>query len=693
MEFNHKMIKLISTSKGLKLANSSSPNIGNDDLMIKVFSSCYSKGTESATWENHQKSVLRKAIQHKDKIKKLIVSKDFSAIKEKYRSQLDSVIPLGYSLCGEVVSKGRDVSSVSIGDMVVAVGSSANHSEEVVVPQGLCMSISKDNDPLDASVSAIGAIALNGIRLSNTGIGGKSLVIGCGLIGQLAIQMLSKSGVEVTGVDIEEDKLLLSIKHGATYTHLSVNNQIEKKIDNDYFDSIFIVTPFLDVKMWEVIGDCAKYSANIVLLGAADLNCPRKVFYNKKLKFITSHSYGPGRGRYDYEVLGEDFPDISNTWDIKKNIHTFLDLTKKGDVTTKFIDNIKVQDKTESELVHALVESDNYSVIIDWRKEEKGDTGVNSINTSVEALGSFACTNHVGVIGFSAFAKESHIPSINKTEELTLSNISNRSPVGSVKGLKFVDLDKILTDKTIGTIVVSTGHKSHADNIINVVSHEKIAIVDKPLCISKIEHEKLKKHRIDGSIFMCFMSRRYSNHTKYIKKVILESKKPVHMDLSFRAPRKDIKDKIYYEGGRIVGEMCHHIDLACYLLGYPNSVTAVCNDNNLVPQKRENMVLLLEFSDGSTANIRYSTIGDDLGYKEFLRFDVDHETYEIINFKTLTKKGQGDKILLDKYDKGFQAMWDHLGVILSKQNQNLEEISNMMDLDEYVTNLTHDLVL
>jgi predicted dehydrogenase/threonine dehydrogenase-like Zn-dependent dehydrogenase len=688
------MIKLISTTKGLKLANSSSPNIGNDDLLIKVFASCYSKGTESATLENHQKSVLQKAIQHKDKLKKLIISKDFSAIREKYKSQSDSVIPLGYSLCGEVVSKGRDVSSVSIGDMVVAVGSTANHSEEVVVSQGLCIPISKDNNPLDASVSAIGAIALNGIKLSNTGIGGKSLVIGCGLIGQIAIQMLNKSGVEVSAIDIEKSKLTLSRKHGASYTYLSSNNKIDKQIDSNYFDSIFIVTPFLDIQMWEMIGDCAKYSANIVLLGAADLNCPRKVFYNKKLKFITSHSYGPGRGRYDYEVLSEDFPDIANTWDIKKNIHTFLDLTRKGDVSTNFIDNIKAQHETEEGLVKALVEGDNYSVIIDWRSGDNQNHPYDvSFSVPSKSQGPFSYTDRVGVIGFSAFAKESHIPSINNSKKLTLADISTRSPVRDSEEFKFVNMDSILLNEKIGTVIVSTGHKSHADNIVNVVMNNKIAIVDKPLCISKAEHENLKKYKNNGSIFMCFMSRRYSSHAQYIKEAILKSKNPIHMDLTFRAPIKDSKDKIYYEGGRIVGEMCHHIDLACYLLGFPNSVSAMNNDIDSKSQKRENMTVLLEFDNGSTANIRYSTMGADLGYKEFLRFDIDHETYEIINFKTLSRKGEGGKTLLDVYDKGFQAMWDHLGGILSDPSKNQKEIFNMMNLDEYVTDLTHNLVL
>ena len=48
--------------------------------------------------------------------------------------------------------------------------------------------------------------------------------------------------------------------------------------------------------------------------------------------------------------------------------------------------------------------------------------------------------------------------------------------------------------------------------------------------------------------------------------------------INFYVAKKDINDKIYSEGGRLIGEMCHHVDLSLFLLGKPYSISYADND-------------------------------------------------------------------------------------------------------------------
>ena len=65
---------------------------------------------------------------------------------------------------------------------------------------------------------------------------------------------------------------------------------------SEKFDSIYIAIPHIDEDLWTSIGDAAKTNADVLMIGAADLNCPRDIFYKKHLNFRSPHSYGPGRG-------------------------------------------------------------------------------------------------------------------------------------------------------------------------------------------------------------------------------------------------------------------------------------------------------------------------------------------------------------------------------------------------------------
>ena len=53
----------------------------------------------------------------------------------------------------------------------------------------------------DAAYGTVAAIALHGVRLAGLGLGDVAAVVGLGLVGQLAVELLVASGCVVVGVD------------------------------------------------------------------------------------------------------------------------------------------------------------------------------------------------------------------------------------------------------------------------------------------------------------------------------------------------------------------------------------------------------------------------------------------------------------------------------------------------------------
>jgi len=672
------MLKLVSKSSGIKLLKHSYPNIGKNDILLETIGSCYSKGTEDSTAKNHQRSIIQKVIDNQSKIIDLIQKNDFKTLFNKLNEQKTSTINLGYSASGKVVAVGESVKDFKTGDMVVSLGSNANHAQYSVVPNGLCIKIGNEVDPLQASTAAIASIALNSVLLANPIIGSRALVIGCGLIGQFIIQFLNISGAEITSVDKDNSKREQSLLHGSS--SFFTLEEFDQVCASNEFENVFTVTPEIEEELWETIGKSSKNNSNIVMVGAADLNCPRDIFYKKQLNFISPHSYGPGRGLYDFEILRKDFPKISQTWDLRSNVQTFIKLLCDKKISTAFIDVFEIDSTSISSLNEVLDNKKSFSTIFDWRMPKNlNKKEISEIND--EKANEVINYKNVVIYGYSNFAREAHIPALKSINTLNLSGIFNRTPI-EISKEKILDTNQLNSAEN-GTILISTNHGSHASTLINYLEKRKFVIVDKPLCINVEElNTILTLDQKLNSKFICFMNRRYSEHTQILKEYISSAKGPFHLDCIFNVPSKDSNDIIFSEGGRLVGEMCHHVDLALFLLGTPCQVSY--SDNQIEPKdsKNENSSILMSFPNNSSAFIRYSTMGDSQGIKEKIKLSFDNRTLEVTNFETTElKANNSSKVVLKKLNKGFHDTWQVIENILKDNNLNKKELEKMKELD------------
>src|SRR5919206_471070 len=79
--------------------------------------------------------------------------------------------------------------------------------------------------------ATLGAIALQGVRLAEPTLGEAFVVIGLGLIGQLAVQLLRANGCRVFGVDLDAAKVELAKTLGADDGRAS-NEGVKEAVHN-----------------------------------------------------------------------------------------------------------------------------------------------------------------------------------------------------------------------------------------------------------------------------------------------------------------------------------------------------------------------------------------------------------------------------------------------------------------------------
>ncbi|RMF92813.1 MAG: hypothetical protein D6741_14495, partial [Planctomycetota bacterium] len=203
----------------MELADIPVPRPSGNRVLIRTHASLISAGTERMVAQLARKGLLGKARARPDLVKKVLAKMrrdGFWATFQTVQQQLDRWMPLGYSAAGEVLEIGPQVSRFRPGQRIACAGAGiANHAEYNLVPELLATSIPDGVSSEDAAYATLGAIALQGIRNTDCRVGECVAVVGLGLLGQLAVQMLAAAGCRVVGLDPVEARRRLAGEHGA----------------------------------------------------------------------------------------------------------------------------------------------------------------------------------------------------------------------------------------------------------------------------------------------------------------------------------------------------------------------------------------------------------------------------------------------------------------------------------------------
>lgn len=659
------------------LAEVPAPLCKGRGAVVRTAASFVSAGTERMLAEFAKKGIVGKALQMPDQVKKVIrkmKTEGVFATLEKVQAKLDQPIPLGYSSAGVVVEAGRD-SGLNVGDRVACGGAGfANHAEFNYVPRNLIVKIPDGVSFEDASCATVGSIALQGVRQCELNLGETVAVIGLGLMGILAVQMLKASGCRVIGFDPNAGRCKLAEEMGCDRA-VSDNFVGECMAFSGGYgvDAVLITAATHSDEPVTVAAEICRKKGRVVATGLVGMNLPRDQYYKKEVDFRLSCSYGPGRYDPVYEEQGVDYPFGYVRWTEQRNMAAFLQLVAEGKVTPgKLVTHrFKFDDALDAYQVLLGIKKEPYLGIVLAYGDEKEfvakDANVAKIGRRVNFQGAKPVGGNVGVsfIGCGNFAKAVLLPTLKKTAGATLRGVCTASGMncgetGKKEGFAFAATDQgeVLKDGDTNLVLVTTRHDIHAAQIGAALDAGKYVFCEKPLCINEEQSEKIASNAGRDKVMIGF-NRRFSPHAKLLKEYF--SKRTLPLVMHYRVNAGSIPKDIWLQdpevgGGRMVGEGCHFVDFMSYVCGAPvEKVQAMCiKTANGAETPEDSISVNLQFADGSVGTLEYVALGDTTLPKEWCEIHGEGSTATMDNFcKTVCTGKLGKRKLSGKQQKGF----------------------------------------
>ena len=246
------------------------------------------------------------------------------------RARLDDLVTHGYSSAGIVEAIGSGVTGLRVGDRVACVGANvAYHAERVAVPFPLCIPLPDGLDFREGAFGAVGAIAAHGVRLAEIEAGSVTVVMGLGLVGQIAAQLATAAGARVIGIDPAPDKVALANRLGAVGGGAPDSADVQQLVlalsAGHGADSVVIAAATKDAGPLDAAALLARDRATICVVGDVPLDGTRNLYYAKELQLRVSRSYGPGRYDAAYEEEGHDYPLPYVRWTERRLIRFVLE--------------------------------------------------------------------------------------------------------------------------------------------------------------------------------------------------------------------------------------------------------------------------------------------------------------------------------------------------------------------------------
>ena len=648
------------------------PQLGKGMVIVKNHYSIISAGTEGSTVVAARKSLLGKAKERPQQVKQVIDTLKKQGPVQTYRAvmkKLDAYSPLGYSSAGEVIEVGEGVTEFEVGDKVACAGAGyANHAEIVSVPVNLCVKLDPDADLKDAAYNTLGAISMQGVRQADLRLGESCVIIGLGLLGQLAALILKASGVTVIGIDVSEAAVKQAIDHnvvdlGLTRNAAGVEEQIQNATNGYGADAVIIAAATSSLDPINFAGAIARKKGKVVVLGAVPTGFDRDPFwYRKELELKMACSYGPGRYDLNYEEKGIDYPLPYVRWTEKRNMEAFQNLIATKRINIEYLTTHEFEFENAKEAFDLVVSKAEPFTGIALKYDLDKTVSKSKISTSEnDKLGKI----NISFIGAGSYAQGNLLPNIPDSNDVgrvgVLTNTGTTSKRVAEK-FKFqfcaTNEDDVLDDKT-NTVFVATRHDSHGPYVLKSLEANKNVFVEKPLCLLESELESIidLQAKTNKAVMVGF-NRRFSPLTAKLKKAVGDN--PMTMIYRINAgsiPGDNWIQDLEIGGGRVLGEVCHFIDYLTYLNGsLPTKISAsALPDAN---QLNDTLNILIQFENGSSGVIGYYANGSKSMTKEYVEVFSAGMSATLNDFKELKLYGKGkpkkDKLL--NQNKGQKEM-------------------------------------
>jgi predicted dehydrogenase/threonine dehydrogenase-like Zn-dependent dehydrogenase len=631
------------------------------EVLVATIASVISPGTERAVTALAQSGLLAKARARPDLVRQVVRkarAEGLAPTAQAVRGRLAQDLPLGYSAAGEVIEVGPAVSGIRAGQLVVTGGAGkANHAQFQAVPGLLCAAIPDGVPPADAAFTTIAAIALHGLRLAEAGPGAKVVVIGLGLVGQLAARLAMAAGCAVAGIDpaphargVASETGVLALDELADTTSRVLDWSRGRGAD-----AVLICAATRSSAPARRAPALCRDRAPVVVVGDVGLDLDRTPFYEKELSLRFARSYGPGRYDASYESWGVDYPAGQVRWTEGRNFEAVLDLMAAG--------RLKVADLvTHSYDIHDAASA--YTLI-----EERSEpylaialsypAGARDDPVVITPPPAASSAPGVGWVGAGAFSTGTLMPAFRDAGFDRFTSVASASGISSRRAAERHGFGRavsggfrVIDDPDTQVVVIATPHDTHAELAVLALKAGRHVWCEKPLALTTDELDEVSRAWQGSGLQLAIgFNRRWSPAVQAARRALAGASGP--RLLVYRVAAGQVPDGHWYQdrrqGGRVLGEVCHFVDTAQALIGSPIEEAVGLPGGG---EPGADVAVSLRFADGSLAAIAYGSVQPAAG-KEWIEVTSGSRRVVIDDFRRA--ESDGNVIWKGRPDKGHRA--------------------------------------
>ena len=624
------------------------PYLENDDVLIEVAYSLVSTGSEMYR--------IKKSIKKKTKQKDLFEPdlEEYDITGESNKNIKDTLAgPLGYSCSGIITEISENIKNFgfSKGDRVACGATGpAYHAELISSKINHLVKIPKGVSLEDAATITPGTIALWGIRRARLALGEIVAVMGLGLTGQIACQILSSMGCRVIAIDLNKARISIAKQLGAEYA-------VEAE-SNDTIDRIMAITNKNGVDCTivaasgseELLARAASITRNEgrVVFGGPGINQNLRPTLNKNLDLLIASLCGPK------EHSSSDYLKETN-WTEQRNMQEYIRLLNLKKVSPKKLISkaFEIDDAQNAYRYIEELKPKPLGILIEY---PSGMDRWGLKNTSKVEFKSIRVSGKINValIGAGYRSLKIHLPNLKKLSSLyNLTAVVSRtgaiaSEVAKLYGARYASTkyEDVLADSNIDMVLITVRREQHAKMAVSAAHTGKAVYVEKPLAVNHEELQRIEKVFTQNNIpLFTGSNRRYSPALVPIINHLANRETPIMINYKIRTKIVPERMRYRYEtgAGPAVVEAGHVFDLFNYLVdSNVVSINAQSLGDGYSKNPLDNFMTSVKYQNGSLCNLIYSTIGPSEAHGEYFEIITEGEIIEVNNFKQLISTGPCD---------------------------------------------------
>ena len=585
-------------------------------LLVRAQRSLVSLGTERMLVEFGRGGWLSKARQQPEKFRAVLAkirSEGLFPALAAVRSKLAQPIPLGYCHVGEVIDAGQ-VPGFAVGDLVV---SNSPHAEVVSADPAFAARVPAGVSADHAAFTPLAAVALQGIRLVAAQPDETVVVMGLGLIGQLAVRLLRARGVEVVGIDPDESKRNVAAQAGAI--PWAPDTPLPPGLATGAAGVLITASTSSDEPVNFAARLCRR-RGRVVLVGVTGLSLNRADFYQNEVSFQVSRSYGSA--------------DPADPSSARANFDEILALMALGTLDVAPLLTSRHPFGEAPKIYDDLRRPGAFGLLIEYVVSNE------ALASTLPGPDQDGRTSVVGIIGCGNFSSRVLVPALRASgaspsifasaNGLTAKLLAGNDATAST------DVAALLDYPGLSTVFIATRHDEHGELARSALRAGKSVWVEKPLALTEADLDAtVAVARTSSSRLAVGFNRRFAPLAVRLCAALAAKAGPRRFTVDINAGRLP-SDHWTLDprqgGGRIVGEACHFVDLLRFLSG-SSIVSARALSRDVDGQ--DGGCFELTFANGDVAALNYRT--DLPAHLPKERIAVKGEGYSAVidNWRTL----------------------------------------------------------